>query len=464
MRFLTVISAIGGANAAFIVTDQTSVLAAAAKVVDNLMAYYTPNEDGVIPPVESESASGFQWFEMGMFWGAMMEYTSASKDQRYLNVIGGALGNASFGEVASFIGPRINGNWPTRGRWNDDLGWYGLPAIQGAEILGADARMPNGVTYLRLATNTFEQMFSQWDAECGGGIYWMRDRNDERPNRRLYKGTISNVQGIVLGIRLYLVTNDGKFLQNAIDMYNWLKSSGLVTSTGAVYDGEYATQCWQIETRQHSYNAGLFLSSAGWLYRATGDAKYLEDARNVLSNFQSVFTNQDIIIDQCEVSNDCKENQPQFKGVAIRGLLHLFNNCNDTSIKVTIQKLITASAIAMNSTCNTAYSCSNFWLPGTSNRPLNVHNQINAVELLNAVITVTDPTNQNSGSNAIGVSKTSNDSEVDGDSQTFSNSTNNRTTGSSDAKSDSQSKSSSNAKMISRSSEIFLLFLVMFLK
>ena len=63
---------------------------------------------------------------MGMFWGAMMEYSYTSKDDRYLNVIGGALGNASFGESASFIGPRIDGSWQIRGRWNDDLGWYGL--------------------------------------------------------------------------------------------------------------------------------------------------------------------------------------------------------------------------------------------------------------------------------------------------------------------------------------------------
>lgn len=328
--------------------------------------------------------------------------------------------------------------------------------------------MPNGITYVALAANTFEQMHSQWDNECGGGVYWMRDRNDERPNRRLFKATISNVQGVVLGVRLFLVTNNQKYLQNAIEMYKWLKESGLVTPSGAVYDGEYATQCWQIEKNEHSYNAGLFLSSAGWLYKATGDAKYLNDAKTVLSHFQSVFTNQDIITDQCESSNDCKENQPQFKGPAIRGLLHLFNNCNDSSIRGTIQKLITASAIAMNSTCNAEYSCSNFWLPGKSDHPLNVHNQINAVELLNAAITVIplpDTVNQTSvpNSNSGSTNSVSNANAVSNTSSVADPSSGSNISGDPMKETNSQSQSSSSARMLFGSSAIISLFLIMIL-
>ena len=88
MHFFVFLLAIRVANAAFSINSKASILEAAAKVADNLMAYYSPNEMGVIPPVESETSSGFQWFEMGMFWGAMMEYSYTSKDDRYLNVIG----------------------------------------------------------------------------------------------------------------------------------------------------------------------------------------------------------------------------------------------------------------------------------------------------------------------------------------------------------------------------------------
>ena len=59
---------------------------------------------------------------------------------------------------------------------------------------------------------------------------------------------------------------------------------------------------------------------------------------------------------------------------------------------------MSTSAVAMNSTCNSEFSCSNFWLPGYSNPPLNVHNQINTMELLNALIVIE---NQSSGSDKI---------------------------------------------------------------
>ena len=43
--------------------------------------------------------------------------------------------------------------------------------------------MQNGLKYLDLAKNTFDQVFSQWDDQCGGGVYWARNRNDEKQNR-----------------------------------------------------------------------------------------------------------------------------------------------------------------------------------------------------------------------------------------------------------------------------------------
>ena len=81
---------------------------------------------------------------------------------------------------------------------------------------------------------------------------------------------------------MFLLTNDQSILKNSIDMYNWLKESSLVTDTGIIYDGQYATQCSQMEKNQHSYNSGLFLSGAGWLFKATGDIKYLTDAKVLL--------------------------------------------------------------------------------------------------------------------------------------------------------------------------------------
>ena len=94
------------------------------------------------------------------------------------------------------------------------------------------------------------------------------------------------------------------------------------------------------------------------------------------------------VFDPCEVSGTCKKNQPQFKGVAIRFLRYYYQISADIEIRKNISKIIQTSAASLSSTCNEEGLCSNFWLPQTSDRPRNVHNQINALELLNALVVI----------------------------------------------------------------------------
>lgn len=111
------------------VNDSKSVAKAHQAVAANLMSYYKPNSEGTIKPVESNGRNGFQWFEMGMLWGTMNEFTKVTKNYTYFNTIGGALGNASFGSNHSFIGSKVNGKWVTDGYWNDDIAWWAFGGI-----------------------------------------------------------------------------------------------------------------------------------------------------------------------------------------------------------------------------------------------------------------------------------------------------------------------------------------------
>lgn len=41
--------------------------------------------------------------------------------------------------------------------------------------------MPGGATYLKVAQNTYDEVWAQWDTStCGGGIYWSRDRTNAK--------------------------------------------------------------------------------------------------------------------------------------------------------------------------------------------------------------------------------------------------------------------------------------------
>lgn len=318
----------------------------------------------------------------------MMQYTKVTTDGTYFETIGGALGNASLGKSASFLGdPSLAAFSAAIGKWNDDIAWWALATALGAEIGGVGATTPLGSTFLNITEITFEQMFEtdQLDNECGGGIYWARNRKDSSANRALYKSTITNVEAIILGVKLYQLTGEKSYLDRSIQIYDWLLGpSGIVTQGGVVYDGVYATNCAQIVKTEHSYNAGLFLGGAALLYSTTKNQKYITDSKIVLRNFEAVFTRNNIVIDPCELSGNCKQNQAQFKGVAIFSLCYVYELSNDDALKNQVKTWIEASSDAMLKTCDSNWSCSNFWLPNATNVPKDVHNQINAVFVGNA--------------------------------------------------------------------------------
>jgi mannan endo-1,6-alpha-mannosidase len=194
------------------------------------------------------------------------------------------------------------------------------------------------------------------------------------------------VEQIILAARLYKITNERAYLDHAIQVYNWLTGpSNIVTADGKVYDGTYATLCNRIERTEHSYNAGLFLGGLALLLDATKDIKYMSDIQRVLGNYEKVFVKDNIFIDPCETSQNCKRNQAQFKGVGIFSLNYVYKYSTDESVKNKIKTWIETSASAMAKICDANWQCSNFWLPETTNRPIDVHNQMNALFMSNTL-------------------------------------------------------------------------------
>ena len=123
--FLSVIT--GSMAVSFNVNDKTSIAAAQKGIAAKLMSYYSPSPLGTIPEKASEGPDGFQWYDMGIYWGAMMEYSLLTSDSTYFKTIGGALANASFGPTASFLGDAALQQFSaTTGKWNDDILWWGL--------------------------------------------------------------------------------------------------------------------------------------------------------------------------------------------------------------------------------------------------------------------------------------------------------------------------------------------------
>jgi hypothetical protein len=60
------------------ITQKNEVTAALDKMTANLIGYYTKpgaSQDGVIKPSTASDGTGFQWYEGGIYWGIIAEYT-----------------------------------------------------------------------------------------------------------------------------------------------------------------------------------------------------------------------------------------------------------------------------------------------------------------------------------------------------------------------------------------------------
>ena len=270
-------------------------------MVGNLMNYYKPGqtaEKGVIRPNTSPGPDGFQWYEGGIMWGAVMEYIRLTGDTTYTETISQALVLASEGQTASFLGRIPTLAETLEGKWNDDILWWALPCVTSAEIYGPNTPMAGGTTFAKLANTTYSQVIAQWSPSCGGGIYWSRDRNNEKSKG--YKSTITHAQEMMLGARLSIVTGSSKYMQEADMQYQWLKKTGIIAADGRVFDGLDDTKGCSIFIQELSYKAGFLIGALAWMYKASNDVRYIQEANNLATRAMQTFSKDGVLFDQCE--------------------------------------------------------------------------------------------------------------------------------------------------------------------
>ena len=189
-------------------TQMRQVAQQMAKVViSNYVPGKTASQGAMFDRSNDPSINGFQWWENGVMWSALMDYSAMTGDSQHLNTIVPALTLASFKTVGSFLGPN-KGTAASLGKWNDDILWWALGPMTGAEVFPGQV-MSEGVSYLDLAKNTYNEVWEQWDTtSCGGGIFWSRDRITNDPKTKNFKSSITHAQQMLLGARLYGQTKD----------------------------------------------------------------------------------------------------------------------------------------------------------------------------------------------------------------------------------------------------------------
>ncbi|KAI8616218.1 glycoside hydrolase, partial [Chytriomyces sp. MP71] len=144
------------------------------------------------------------------------------------------------------------------------------------------------------ANNTYYQMYNNWDNQCGGGIYWSRDRYTKRENERWYKSSITNAQHVDMGARLYALTGNNAYKNIVDSVYMWMKNMRLIDTDYTVYDGLDARTCDR-SGDMYSYHTGELIAGLATLYKVTKEQFYLTEAHHHFNRLASYFAPNGIL-------------------------------------------------------------------------------------------------------------------------------------------------------------------------
>ncbi|GAA2107315.1 glycoside hydrolase family 76 protein [Actinomadura alba] len=166
-------------------------------------------------------------------------------------------------------------------KFYDDNEWIGLALVQHHKRTGDAAALAR-------AERIFDLVVHGWDTDpsnpCPGGVFWTQAPWSQDRN------TVSNGPGAELGLHLYLLTKRPEYLAWAKRMFDWTNAC-MLAPNGLYWD--HIDLAGRIDTTQWSYNQGVMLGSAALLYKATGDHRYLDRARDIATAAIAFYSEDD---------------------------------------------------------------------------------------------------------------------------------------------------------------------------
>jgi predicted alpha-1,6-mannanase (GH76 family) len=241
--------------------------------------------------------SGTGWWNSANCMTAILDYMLLTNDHSYIYAI-----DNTFEKNKN----KYDGNY--RNEYVDDTGWWGLAWVRAYDIT-------RDQKYLQMAQIDADYMYSYKDNVCGGGLYWKTDRQS--------KNAIQNELFIKLAASLHnRIPGDTKFLDRAREVWNWFSGTGVINNQNLVNDGiNTKGDCRNNGGITWTYNQGVILGGLLELSKATGDANYINRARQIADAvLASDYLNHNgILWEPCEHA-DCGGDAPTFKGVFVRNL------------------------------------------------------------------------------------------------------------------------------------------------
>lgn len=297
------------------VVDRDSICSAVSTIAEGIMDYYEGTRSGGVvgmfqPP--------YYWWEAGEAFGLLLDQWYYCSEDKYESIIQDALIHQANAPAYDYVPAN-----QTDTEANDDQAMWGFTVMLAAE---RGFPLPSGTPkqWDEMVGIMVEQMWGRWDVDnCNGGLRWQILSNMSGWD---YKNAILNAGLFQLAARMYRFSDDTKYLDIANQVFDWCELIGMLnTDTWAVYDGALTNNsCQNLHDEHYSYNYGLFLLGAAYLYNATsGDtqSKWHGVVRNMLSSTIATFFDNNIMYEwQCYHVGRCNTDQRAFRALFARTL------------------------------------------------------------------------------------------------------------------------------------------------
>lgn len=358
-------------------TSSSSINNGLALIATGLMNYYNGNDTGETPGM---FANPYYWWEAGAAWGSMLDYWYYSGNDTYADVLKSSL----LYQVGSDWDYMPSNQTTTEG--NDDQGFWGIAVMAAAEknFSNPPEDQPQ---WLYLAQAVFNTMASRWDTEnCNGGLRWQIFTWN---NGYDYKNAVSNGCLFNLAARLARYTGNETYAEWATKIWDWAEAVQFInTSSNAswpVYDGGFIkNNCTDTDPIEWTYNSGLYISGAAFMYNHTNNITWLQRTTGIWGRAKIFFLEGKIMYEAaCQPSNQCNNDQRSFKGIFSRflGLTSLMA----PSLSPEIQSYLESTSTAVMKSCSggsDGHTCGLNWANGSWDGVYGLGEQMSALEAL----------------------------------------------------------------------------------
>ncbi len=271
--------------------------------------------------------ASFLWPYSGMMSGCVALY-KATGNKKYKKILEKRIlpGMEQYWDNSRL--PACYQSYPTKygqhGRYYDDNIWIALDYCDYYQLTHKPASLEKTVAL-------YQYIYSGWSDEMGGGIFWCEQQKEA-------KHTCSNAPSTVLGVKLYRLTKDAKYLEKAKETYAWTKKH-LCDPTDHLYWDNINLK-GKVSKEKYAYNSGQMIQAGVLLYEETGDEQYLHDAQQTAAGTDAFFRTK---ADKKDPTVKVHKDMAWFNVILFRGLKALYKiDKNPTYVDAMVENALHA--------------------------------------------------------------------------------------------------------------------------